>query len=168
LPDPTIIQEWREKVKSFHAPVIMGLYTDKINQIEVKKMKKQLPALLAALLMTGVITLVMVVTSANALLNKNTVDIASSVATAPNAAAVSIAVADQAKIQQLQDRINEYAQREKQYQQREQQYQQTIQSDQQGVQKASQQIQQVRQLLTALQERGLIVIQPNGSIMITR
>lgn len=124
-------------------------------------MKKQLPALLAALLMTGVITLVMVVTSANALFNKNSVDVTNSISAKPDAAAVSISAVDQAKIQQLQDRINEYAQREKQYQQ-------TIQDGQQQVQEAAQQIQQIRQLLSALQERGLIVIQPDGSILLAR
>ena len=51
-------------------------------------MKKQLPALLAALLMTGVITLVMVVTSANALLNQNTTTVAPSASTAPDAQTV--------------------------------------------------------------------------------
>jgi tRNA U34 5-carboxymethylaminomethyl modifying GTPase MnmE/TrmE len=140
---------------------MMGLYTDNINQIEVNIMKKQLPALLAALLMTGVITLVMVVTSANALFNKNSVDVTNSISAKPDAAAVSISAVDQAKIQQLQDRINEYAQREKQYQQ-------TIQDGQQQVQEAAQQIQQIRQLLSALQERGLIVIQPDGSILLAR
>ena len=131
-------------------------------------MKKQLPALLAALLMTALITLVMVVTSANALFNKNSTDVANSVSAKPDAAAVSISAVDQAQIQQLQDRINEYAQREQQYQQREKQYQQTIQDGQQQVQQAAQQIQQIRQLLSALQERGLIVIQPDGSILLAR
>lgn len=157
-----------QKVKSFHALVIMDLYTDNINLTEVNNMKKQLPALLAALVMTGIITLIMVVTSADALFNNNTVDVANSTSAASNAAAVSIAVADQAKIQQLQDRINEYAQREQQYQQLEQQSQQTIQNNQQQVQQAAQQIQQIRQLLSALQDRGLIVIQQDGSIQITR
>jgi predicted PurR-regulated permease PerM len=155
-------------VNMFHAVVIMGLYTGNINRIEVNTMKKQLPALLAALLMTALITLVMVVTSANALFNKNSTNVVNSVSAQPDSAAVSISAVDQAKIQQLQDRVNEYAQREQQYQQREKQYQQTIQDGQLQVQQAAQQIQQIRQLLSALQERGLIVIQPDGSILLAR
>lgn len=129
-------------------------------------MKKQLPALLAASLMTGLISLVMVVTSANALLNKNSVDPANSVSTS-SISSVSVSGADQTQIKQLQDRINEYAQREQQYQQREQQYQQTLQSDQQQLSQAAAQIQQFQQFLVALQERGIIKIRSDGSVLIT-
>lgn len=126
-------------------------------------MKKQLPALLAAFLITGFITLVMFVTGANALLNKNSVDPASSGASTSSASSV-----EQAQIKQLQDRINEYALREQQYQQREQQYRQTLQSNQLQLQQAASQVQQIQQLLSALQARGLIQIQNNGTILITR
>ena len=128
-------------------------------------MKKQLPALLAAITMTGIITLVMFVTSANALLNKDTVNVSSTSNNTTNSAAVSSA--SKAQIDQLQKRIDEYAQREQQYKQREQQYQQAIQNNQDQVQQAALQIQQIRQLLSALQERGLIRIDGNGSIVIT-
>ena len=128
-------------------------------------MKKQLPALLAAIIMTGLITLVMFVTSANALFNQNTVDVANSTSSTDSAAVVSNTTASQEQITQLQNRINEYAQREQQYQQREQQLQQTIQNDQAQVQQAGEQLQQIQQLLMALQARGLIRIQGN-SIMI--
>jgi predicted transcriptional regulator len=130
-------------------------------------MKKQLPALLAAILMTGIIALVMVVTSANALFNKDVVDASSSTANTPKTAAVSSSAVDQAKIQQLQARIDEYAQREQQYQQREQLLQQTIQSNQDQVQQAARLLQQVKQLLSALQDRGLIRVQQDGSIVLT-
>ena len=136
-------------------------------------MKKQLPALIAAVLMTGFIALAMVVTSANALLNKNGVDPANSPSTSTVATTDPVSSADQAQIQQLQNRINEYAQREQQYQQREQQYQQTVQqyqqtlaNDQQQIQQAAMQVQQIQQLLAALQQRGLIRIQPDGTILI--
>ncbi len=129
-------------------------------------MKKQLPALLAAFLMTGFISLVMFVTSANALFNKNSVDPANS-ASSTSITSASVSGADQAQIKQLQDRINEYAQREQQYQQREQQYQQTLQSDQQQLAQAAAQIQQFQQFLFALQDRGLIIIQNNGTVLIT-
>jgi len=128
-------------------------------------MKKQLPALIAAILMTSIIALVMVVTSANALFNTNSVDPSNSQTT--NVSAPADSNSNAAQIQQLQDRINEYAQREQQYQQREQQLQQTIQSDQQQVQEAASEIQQIQQLLAALQQRGLISIQRNGTILIT-
>jgi peptidoglycan hydrolase CwlO-like protein len=128
-------------------------------------MKKQLPALIAAVLMTVFIALVMVVTSANALLNKNAVDPSNSAST--SAATEAASNASQAQIKQLQDRINEYAQREQQYQQREQQAQQTISNDQQQLQQAALQVQQIQQLLSALQDRGLIRIQNNGTILIT-
>jgi len=124
-------------------------------------MKKQLPALLAAFIMTAIITLVMAVTGANALFNQNTESTSSSVSAGATTNATS------AQIKQLQDRINEYAQREKQYQQREKQYQAQLQDNQIIQQQAAEQIQQVRQLIMALQSRGLIQIQENGSLLIT-
>lgn len=130
-------------------------------------MKKQLPALLAAILMTGIIALIMVVTSANALFNKDVVTPANSTTSATSAAAVSSSAADKAQIQQLQARIDEYAQREQQYQQREQQYQQQLQNNNDQVQQAARTLQQVKQLLSALQDRGLIRIQEDGSIVLT-
>jgi TolA-binding protein len=149
-----------------HYLVIFGLYTSLINRNEVP-MKKQLPALIAAILMTGFIALTMVVTSANALLNKNAVDPSNSSSATTVTAADSASSVDQAQIQQLQDRINQYAQREQQYQQREQQYQQTISNNQQQVQQAALQVQQIQQLLAALQQRGLIRIQRDGTIVIS-
>ncbi len=130
-------------------------------------MKKQLPALVAAILMTAFIALIMVVTSANALLNKNGVDPSNSASVGTSTSTDSVSSTSQAQIKQLQDRINEYAQREQQYQQREQQYQQTIGSDQLQLQQAAVQFQQIQQLLSALQDRGLIRIQNNGTILIT-
>lgn len=110
-------------------------------------MKKQLPALVAALVITGFIAFAMFVTSANALLNKN-----GTVASNAPSAVSSAGNASQAQIDQLQARINEY-------QQREAQYQQLLQQDQQ-------QIQQFRQFLFAMQQAGLIQIQSDGTIMI--
>ena len=137
-------------------------------------MKKQLPALIASILMTGLIALVMFVTSANALFNPNSVAPANSPSANTGTTTDAAASADQAQIQQLQDRINEYAQREQQYQQREQQYQQreqqyqqSLANDQTEVQQAERQMQQIQQLLAALQDRGLIRIQDNGTILIT-
>jgi uncharacterized protein YlxW (UPF0749 family) len=112
-------------------------------------MKKQLPALIAALAITGFIALAMVVTSANALMNKNGTVVSNSPATVSS----STTNVNQAQIDQLQARINEY-------QQREAQYQQLLQQDQS-------QIQQFRQFLFAMQQAGLIQIRGDGTILIT-
>ena len=111
-------------------------------------MKKQLPALIAALAITGFIALAMGVTSVNALMNKN-----GTAASNDPAAVTSSTTASQAQIDQLQARINEY-------QQRETQYQQILQQDQE-------QIQQFRQFLFAMQQAGLIQIRSDGTIVIT-
>jgi uncharacterized protein YlxW (UPF0749 family) len=113
-------------------------------------MKKQIPALIAALVVTGFIAMAMVVTSANALMNKNGTVASNSPVAASAASTTNI---DQAQIDQLQSRINEY-------QQREAQYQQLLQQDQQ-------QIQQFRQFLFAMQQAGLIQIRGDGAIIIT-
>ncbi len=111
-------------------------------------MKKQLPAFVAALAITGFIALAMVVTSANALINTN------GTANSNDPAIVSSSTnASQVQIDQLQARINEY-------QQREAQYQQLLQQDQE-------QIQQFRQFLFAMQQAGLIQIRNDGTIVIT-
>lgn len=119
-------------------------------------MKKQIPALLAAIVMTALIALGMTVTGVNALLNKNGTD-PTSVAAKP---AITGADTSAAQIAQLQQRINEYAQRE-------QQYQQIIQNNKQQVRQAAEETQQIQQLLFALQSRGLIQVQRDGTIMIT-
>ena len=111
-------------------------------------MKKQIPALIAALLITGFIAFAMVVTSANALLNKK----GTVVSNDPSVASQTTNV-DQAQIEQLQARINEY-------QQRELQYQQLLQQDQE-------QIQQFRQFMVAMQRAGLIQIRSDGTVVIT-
>jgi peptidoglycan hydrolase CwlO-like protein len=113
-------------------------------------MKKQIPAFLAALVVTGFITMAMIVTSANALMNKNGTVVSNDPAITSSTTTTSI---DQAQIDQLQARINEY-------QQRETQYQQLLQQDQQ-------QIQQFQQFLFAMQQAGLIQIRSDGTVLIT-
>jgi hypothetical protein len=110
-------------------------------------MKKQFPALIAALLVTGFIALAMVVTSANALLNKNGTLVSSN----PGSVSASTNI-DQVQLDQLQARINEY-------QQREAQYQQLLQQDQQ-------QLQQYQQFVIAMQRAGLIQVRRDGTILI--
>jgi peptidoglycan hydrolase CwlO-like protein len=126
-------------------------------------MKKQLPALIAAILMTGFIALVMAVTSVNALFNKSSVAVSDSPATSLNASSGM----EQAQIKQLQDRINEYQQREQQYQQLLQADQTQLQQAQSQLQQASIQMEQFQNFILALQRRGLISIQSDGSVVIT-
>ena len=111
-------------------------------------MKKQLPAFLAAMLVTGFIALAMIVTSANALMNKNGTAVSNNPASASSSTNI-----DQAQIDQLQARIGEY-------QQRETQYQQLLQQDQQ-------QIQQYKQFIFAMQQAGLIQIRSDGTVIVT-
>ena len=111
-------------------------------------MKKQFPALVAALLVTGFIAFAMIVTGANALVNKN----GTAVSNDPASVSANTGI-NQGQIDQLQARINEY-------QQREAQYQQLLQQDQQ-------QIQQYQQFMFALQQAGLIQIRSDGTILIT-
>ena len=113
-------------------------------------MKKQLPAFIAALAITGFIALAMIVTSANAFMNKNGTVVSNDPAITSSSTTTSI---DQAQIDQLQARINEY-------QQRETQYQQLLQQDQA-------QIQQFQQFLLAMQQAGLIQVRSDGTILIT-
>ena len=110
-------------------------------------MNKQLPAFFAAMLVTGFIVFAMIVTSANALMNKN----GTVASNAPASVSASTNI-NQAQIDQLQARIDEY-------QQREAQYQQLLQQDQQ-------QIQQFQQFVFAMQQAGLIQIRPDGAILI--
>lgn len=116
-------------------------------------MKKQIPAFLAALFVTGFIALAMIVTSANALMNKNGTVVS-------NDPANNTTSIDQAQIDQLQARIEEY-------QQRESQYQQLLQDSQQQLQQASAQNQQFRQFVLAMQQAGLIQIRSDGTVLIT-
>ena len=111
-------------------------------------MKKQLPAFIAAMLVTGFIALAMIVTSANALMNKNGTVVSNNPASISSTTNI-----DQAQVEQLQTRINEY-------QQREAQYQQLLQQDQQ-------QLQQYQQFMFAMQQAGLIQIRGDGTILIT-
>jgi uncharacterized protein YlxW (UPF0749 family) len=132
-------------------------------------MKKQLPALITAILVTGFIALVMVVTSVNALFNKNSTAVSNSPTVSQNAAASNVASSmEQAQIKQLQDRINEYQKREQQYQQLLQTDQSQLQQAQAQLQQASAQMEQFKNFVLVLQQRGLITIQSDGSVTINR
>jgi TolA-binding protein len=112
-------------------------------------MNKQLPAFIAAMIVTGFIALAMLVTGANALMNKNGTVVSNDPAAISATTTTGI---DQAQIDQLQARIAEY-------QGREAQYQQLLQQDQQ-------QLQQFQQVLVAMQRAGLIQIRSDGTILL--
>ncbi len=129
-------------------------------------MKKQVWALLAAILMTACIGLGILVIGGGALFNQNGIQASNSHAQA--AQVVDSGAASQVQIQQLQNQIAQYQARDQQYQQREQQYQQELSQAQAQLNQDQQQFQQIQILLNALQQRGLISVSNDGRIFITR
>ena len=119
-------------------------------------MKRQIPALVATLLITGFMTLALSVVGVNAMYNKN--------ALAASASQSTVTLeSQQAQIAQLQSLVNQYQQREVQYQQREQQYQQQLQQAQQQIANINTQVQQ---FIQTLQNSRLIRVESNGQITI--
>ncbi len=123
-------------------------------------MKKRLPALLAAFVITAFITLAMGAVSVSALFNPNGVAVSNKPGVSQAQASAPSSALEQAQIQQLQGRIQEY-------QQREQQYQAQLQNAQQQIQQTNTQLQQYQQFILALQQRGVIRILQDGSVIIT-
>jgi hypothetical protein len=121
-------------------------------------MKKQIPALIAAFLVTGLIASFMILTSLNAYFNPNGVPVSNDPATVSNVSQTTDY--QQAQIAQLQSRIQEY-------QQREQKYEALLQQDQLHIQQDQIQFQQVQQLLFFLQQRGIIRIQSDGRVIVS-
>jgi hypothetical protein len=120
--------------------------------------------LLAAILITGAIVLSMFVVGANAMTNKNGTPVSNSPAAAAAAASTtdsSSSASDQALIAQLQAQVA-------QYQTREQQYQAALNTDNQQLTQAASQQQMIQQLLTYLQQNGVISIDNQGNIYINR
>ncbi len=129
-------------------------------------MKKQLIALLAALLMTACVGGAMLAIGGVALFNPNGTTAANS--TVQAAQVVDTSSSQQSQIQQLQGLISQYQARDQQYQARDSQYQQQLDQANAQLQQAQQEMQQVQALLNALQERGLITITSDGRIYINR
>lgn len=127
---------------------------------------KTLPALLFALLITGVVGVTMMVIGGNALFNQNTVPLLNSPAV--TTASVTTSSADQQSVEQLQQLVAQYQQREQDYQSRLSQAAQMIDQANQQLSQANQTIQSYDQLLSVLQQRGLIQINGNGQIFIAR
>ncbi|HEX7540632.1 MAG TPA: hypothetical protein VF352_00760 [Anaerolineales bacterium] len=122
-------------------------------------MRKQIGALLAAILITGAIAMSMFVVGANAMTNQNGTAVSNSPASAAAAGSTSTSSA-QAQIAQLQAQVA-------QYQAREQQYQAALKSDNDQLTQATSEMQMIQQLLAYLQNHGLIQIDNQGQITVT-
>jgi peptidoglycan hydrolase CwlO-like protein len=122
-------------------------------------MRKQIIALLAAILITGSIGLSMVLVGANALTNQNGTAVLNSIPAAGKAGESAVK-SDKEQIAQLQAQVA-------QYQSREQQYQAALNSDSTQISQASAEMQMVQELLAYLQNRGLISIDSRGQILVT-
>jgi biotin-(acetyl-CoA carboxylase) ligase len=118
---------------------------------------KRLTALLAAFGMTAVVGLAMLGVGLNAMSNRNSVQTQNS----PAASSAQASAASPAELQQMQSLIQ-------QYQARDQQYQSQLNTVVQQLNQRNAQLQQFTQLLLELQSRGLIFIQPDGTILIPR
>jgi hypothetical protein len=128
-------------------------------------MKKQTTAFFAAFIISAIVAASMLVVGVDAATNKNGVTASNSPST-PAVQSVSSSNG-QDQVAQLQSLVSQYQAREQQYQAREQQYQATIDSYNQQLSQASQEVQVVEQLLTYLQNRGLIRINKQGQISVT-
>lgn len=122
-------------------------------------MRKQIGALLAAILITGAIAVFMVVVGANAMTNQKGTAVSNSPASVA-AAGSTTASSDQAQIAQLQSLVAEY-------QAREQQYQAALKSDNDQLTQSASELQMIQQLLAYLQSHGLIQIDNQGQIYVT-
>jgi len=129
-------------------------------------MKKQVMAVLFALLITACIGLPIFAVGGAALLNKDGVPVSGSPQQVSMVSDTNISQQDQ--IAQLQDLISQYQDHEQQYQQREQQLQEQLAQANAQIQQDQQMVQQIQLLMGALQQRGLITITPDGRIMINQ
>jgi len=120
---------------------------------------KRLQGLIAATFITGIVALGVVGIGVNAVSNPNSVAVSDSPNKAAQVSANTAADQTSAQIDQLQNLI-------KQYQSREQQYQTEIKSLSQKLSDANGTADQARQILQALQERGIIQITQDGRILL--
>jgi hypothetical protein len=137
---------------------------------------KAFPALLFALAITAIIAISMFVIGGNALLNQNTVPVlnappasgvsnASDPATSPSSTSSDPQlVAAQQQIAQMQNLLTQYQAHEQQYQTELKQAAQKVSDANAQLAQDNQQIQVFQQVLTALQQRGIIRITQDGTI----
>lgn len=121
---------------------------------------KGFSAIIAAFFITGAIGFTMFTIGANALTNKNTLPVSNSPASTGLSTSSTQGDA-QTQLQQMQNVVN-------QYQARDQQYQQQLNQLVQQVNQDNAQVQAYQQLLLELQQRGVIIIQRDGTILIPR
>jgi hypothetical protein len=138
---------------------------------------KTLPAILFALGITAVLAITMAVIGANALVNPVTLPITNSPASASSSGVAaasfsssssSASSSDPAQVAQLQALVTQYQDREKQYQTELADSVTRLDQANTQLQTQDQQIQQFQQLLTILQQRGIIRIDSNGQIFLGR
>ncbi len=138
---------------------------------------KRLQGIIAATIVTIVISLGMLVIGADAATNVNSVPVNNSPAQASLASSStanvsaqtaqdSAAAAQDAQFKAMQAQIDQLQSQIKQYQSREQQYQTEIKSQAQKLAQADQQANTFQQVLAALQDRGLIQITRDGRIFV--
>jgi peptidoglycan hydrolase CwlO-like protein len=125
---------------------------------------KRLQGLIAATFITAIVAVGTVGIGVNALSNPNTVAVSNSPASNSPAQAAQVSTnaapdPSAAQIEQMQKLIN-------QYQSREQQYQTEIKSLSQKLSDATATADQARQVLDALQQRGIIQITQDGRIFL--
>ena len=127
-------------------------------------MKKSIIAVFVSLLITVCVGLGIVAVGGAALFNKNGVTPSNSPSQTVNVSAS----AQNDQVAQLQSLVSQYQQHEQEYQQREQQLQNQLAQANTQIQSDQQTIQQARELLMALQQRGLIRITNDGQIFINQ
>jgi hypothetical protein len=129
-------------------------------------MSKHAAALAAAVLITICAAVAVFSIGGAALLNRSGEKAA--IASSKGARVSEAAIVQRTQLEQMQVQILKYQAREEQYRERERQYQQVLDEAQSKVQAAQEQSQQLQSLLNELQERGLITIGSDGSIIINR
>ncbi len=123
---------------------------------------KKLPALIAGMITSGVLVLLVGAIGINALLNPNTTVEASAPGSAMQGSTVLVSAgADSSQVQQLQARIAEYQAREKQYQDQ-------LDQVETNLQQANSELAQYQQLMTALQQAGVLRISRDGQVFLPR
>jgi peptidoglycan hydrolase CwlO-like protein len=142
---------------------------------------KRLQGIIAATIVTIVISLGMLVIGADAATNVNSVPVNNSPKGVPAAASLASAAssstanasaqtahdtAQAAQLTAMQAQIDQLQGLVKQYQTREQQYQTELKSQAQKLATANNQANTFQQVLTALQDRGLIQITSDGRIFV--
>jgi chromosome segregation ATPase len=129
-------------------------------------MSKHAAALAAAILITICAGAAVFTVGGSALLNRAGVKAAN--ASAKGAGVSDAAIVQRTQLEQMQVQILQYEAREEQYREREKQYQQVLDQAQSEVQAAHAQSEQLQALLNELQQRGLITIAADGTVLINR